>query len=203
MEIYLVRHGQTDFNLKQIVQGRGIDSVLNEEGRRQARAFFDTYKDIPFDAVITSALKRTQQTVAEFIQLGLPHFAMPELDEIDWGIYEGIAHDIEMHQRYLDIIDKWRGGDLNIKMEGGESARDLYLRQAPFFEMLKSADYDRLLVCSHGRSIRALLCTMTKTPLQYMDDFPHMNTSLYKLKYENDIFHIELFNNTDHLNESI
>ena len=47
--IYLIRHGETEFNRMGIVQGSGIDSDLNETGILQARAFFETYRHITFN----------------------------------------------------------------------------------------------------------------------------------------------------------
>ena len=84
--IYIVRHGQTDFNLKGIVQGRGVDSSLNETGFRQAQLLFEKYKDIPFDNILTSTLRRTHQTVSPFAEIGLHHTPKVALDEISWGI---------------------------------------------------------------------------------------------------------------------
>ena len=72
-KIYIIRHGQTDFNLKNIVQGSGVDSSLNERGIAQASAFFDAYQHIKFDKVYTSVLQRTGQSVQRFIDLGIPH----------------------------------------------------------------------------------------------------------------------------------
>jgi len=69
-KIYIVRHGQTDFNLNGIVQGSGVDSSLNEHGRAQANAFFQQYGAVKFDAIYTSVLKRTIESVETFIQQG-------------------------------------------------------------------------------------------------------------------------------------
>ncbi len=199
-EIYLVRHGQTDYNLKQIVQGRGVNSSLNETGKAQAAAFFNAYGSFDFDVLYTSKLRRTHQTMDDFIRKGLHHIETPALDEIDWGIYEGIAHDPQLHKRYLDIIQKWREGYLKIKIDGGESAFDLAERQKPWIDEIKRSKHQKILVCSHGRSIRALLCSMTEKSIAQMDEFPHSNTCLYKLLLNgNDQFKIEIFNNTDHL----
>ena len=71
--IYLIRHGETEFNRRGVVQGSGIDSDLNELGFLQARAFFDVYQDIEFDKIYTSKLRRTVQSVQEFINLGIPY----------------------------------------------------------------------------------------------------------------------------------
>lgn len=50
-DIYIVRHGQTDYNLKGIVQGSGVDASLNDTGREQAAAFHKAYGNYPFDRV--------------------------------------------------------------------------------------------------------------------------------------------------------
>ena len=92
-KIYLTRHGQTDFNRKGIVQGSGIDSDLNELGQAQARAFFDYYKDQPFDKLYVSALKRTHQSMAGFIESGLVYEELADLNEISWGEREGVPVD--------------------------------------------------------------------------------------------------------------
>src|SRR5258708_29183342 len=87
-KIYLVRHGQTDFNLRGIVQGSGVDSSLNDTGRAQALAFYQAYGDVPFDKVYTSRLRRTVETVRSFIDHGVLHEALGGLNEISWGTKE-------------------------------------------------------------------------------------------------------------------
>lgn len=201
--IYIVRHGETDYNLKGIVQGRGVNSSLNATGRKQAKAFFKAYGEIPFDVVYTSSLNRTHETMQAFISSGLAHVADPAIDEIDWGIYEGIEHHPEMHERYLAIIEQWRQTETSIKIDGGESADDLMERVRPFVDRIRESGHRTSLICSHGRTIRVLLCAMTGTPLHRMDDFPHGNTALYKLIFDGNSFTIDTFNNSDHLNGSL
>ncbi|MDO8991677.1 MAG: histidine phosphatase family protein, partial [Daejeonella sp.] len=87
--IYIIRHGETDLNKLGIVQGRGMDSSLNEKGLEQAEAFYQAYKQIPFDKIYTSSLKRTHQTVQKFIDSKIPWVQYPGLDELGWGIHEG------------------------------------------------------------------------------------------------------------------
>ncbi len=156
--IYIIRHGQTDFNVKQVVQGRGVNSDLNETGRRQAQAFFDKYHPVDFDVVYTSKLKRTHQTVAHFISKNIPHEIRENIDEIDWGIFEGVEHDKSLQKEYYDIIESWAKGNLTIKIEGGESAQDLADRLIPFVEEIKQSEHQSVLVCTHGRTLRVLMC---------------------------------------------
>ncbi|MBK7958290.1 MAG: histidine phosphatase family protein [Bacteroidetes bacterium] len=75
-EIYIIRHGETDMNKRNMVQGRGVNSVLNEHGHRQAKAFFEAYRHIPFEIAYSSSLTRTIQTIQPFVQLGIEHRAM-------------------------------------------------------------------------------------------------------------------------------
>lgn len=60
-------------------------------------------------------------------------------------------------------------------------------------------DEKLVLVCMHGRAMRLLLCLLANKPLSEMGDFPHLNTTLYKVELTGDKFSIVEFNNTDHL----
>jgi broad specificity phosphatase PhoE len=82
--IYLIRHGETDYNRRGVVQGSGVDSDLNEMGRAQAMAFFQAYQHVPFQKIYISGLKRTYQTVESFIELGMPYEKLTGLNEISW-----------------------------------------------------------------------------------------------------------------------
>jgi len=201
-KIYLVRHGQTDYNLKGIVQGSGIDSSLNEKGKAQAQAFYQSYKDTPFDKVYTSALRRTHESVKSFLDDGLPHQIVPELNEINWGIREGVKITPEEDAYYHDVIRQWQEGNTTLRIEGGESPQDVFENQTKAIEiMLANTTEDIILVCMHGRAMRILLCQMLNYPLKCMDLFEHSNLCLYKLTYTGSMFTVEAFNNTDHLQD--
>lgn len=197
---YFIRHGQTDLNLKGIVQGRGVDSPLNENGVKQALAFYNSYKNIPFDKIYTSTLLRTHQTVAPFLKHGVPMEQLLGLDEISWGIYEGQEQTEEILSGFEKVVASWRGNNLDLAIENGESPNQLVYRQKEAIEyMLKQPDEETILVCMHGRALRVLLCHLTETPVCNMDDFPHTNTALYKLEYVNNSFTIVDHYNTKHL----
>lgn len=197
--IYIIRHGQTDFNVKQVVQGRGINSDLNDTGIQQAKLFFEAHKEINFDVVYTSSLKRTWQTVDAFISKKIPHIATKNLDEIDWGIFEGVEHHPTLQETYYNIINEWKNGNLSIKIEGGESAQDLADRLQPFVNELFNTKYENILVCTHGRTLRVLMCLMLNKPVSKMDDYEHQNTGLYHLQLKDGIFSIVKENDIEHL----
>lgn len=197
--IFIIRHGQTDFNVRQVVQGRGINSDLNDEGIRQAKLFFQAHQEIKFDVVYTSSLKRTWQTVDSFISKKIPHFVRPEIDEIDWGIFEGVEHHPDLQKTYYDIIEDWKTGKLDIKIEGGESAQDLANRLQPFIEELKNTNEQTILVCTHGRTLRVLICLLLEKSIAQMDEFEHQNTCLYHLTFDGNKFEIIKENDIAHL----
>lgn len=181
--IYLIRHGETEYNRLGMVQGSGIDSDLNEIGRAQAAAFFEHFKQIPFKKIYTSKLKRTHQSVAKFIELGLPWEQHEGLNEISWGNTEGHTASPETDQVYYQILAAWRNGDTNLAVNGGESPNEVAARQKPFLDLIDSKpDEDPILICMHGRAIRILLCGLLKLPLSRMDMFEHRNLCLYKLQ---------------------
>ncbi|HMW13887.1 MAG TPA: histidine phosphatase family protein [Chitinophagales bacterium] len=199
-EIYIIRHGQTDFNVKQIVQGRGINSDINDTGIQQAKLFFEAHKEIKFDIVYTSSLKRTWQTVDSFISKKIPHLIRTNLDEIDWGIFEGVEHHAGLQKEYYDIIEEWKNGNLSVKIEGGESANDLAERLLPFIEEIKNTTAQTILVCTHGRTLRILICLLLRIDIAQMDNFDHQNTCLYHLSYDDNTFSLIKENDTTHLN---
>jgi broad specificity phosphatase PhoE len=199
-EIYIIRHGETELNRLGIVQGRGVDSDLNDTGRAQAAAFYNHYKDIQFDKIYTSVLKRTHQTVKQFIDLGLPWEQHTGLDELAWGLWEGQPNTPEARHAFLEIVEKWQGGNYEAKFEGGESPNDVSLRMNETIELIKSrTDEKRILVCMHGRAMRLLLCMLLDKPFSEMVDFPHQNTTLYKISFDDGHFSVIDFNNTNHL----
>ncbi|MFC7523407.1 histidine phosphatase family protein [Parapedobacter sp. GCM10030251] len=197
--LYIIRHGQTDLNLKGIVQGRGVDSPLNEMGKMQAEAFYARYKNEQFDKIYTSTLLRTHQTVAPFLENGLPMEQLEGLDEIGWGIYEGREQTPEIMEGFSDLITRWRNGELDTCVEGGETPNQLARRQREALQyILSKKNEKKILVCMHGRAMRVFLSVLTDRDIALMDDFPHTNTALYKVYYDG-AFSIEDAYNIEHL----
>jgi broad specificity phosphatase PhoE len=199
-KIYLVRHGQTDFNLQGIVQGSGIDSSLNDRGRLQAAAFYHAYRDIAFDKIYTSSLKRTVETMQPFINDGIPYESLAGLNEISWGSKEGQKITASEDAYYHWMLGQWQQGKTSVRIEGGESPEDVALRQRPAMDLIMDRiEEHNILICMHGRAMRILLCGMLNYPLKAMDTFEHENLCLYLVHHTGTLFTIEKFNHTAHL----
>jgi broad specificity phosphatase PhoE len=200
--LYIVRHGQTELNRLGIVQGRGKDTDLNDEGRRQANQFYQAYKDVAFDKIYISALKRTQQSIQQFIDLGIPFEKLTGLDELAWGVHEGQASTPETKAAFLQIVRDWVAGNLDNKFEGGESPNEVQARQREAMDIIMShPEEETVLICMHGRAMRLLLCLLTGKSASEAEDFPHQNLVLYKVVFDGEKFKITDFNNSEHLKD--
>ncbi|MFN7313550.1 MAG: histidine phosphatase family protein [Bacteroidota bacterium] len=198
-ELYIIRHGETEYNKLNIVQGNGIDIGLNENGRRQAELFYQKYQNHPFDVVFTSSLIRTKESVAQFLASGLPHIEVPELNEISWGDFEGKPQTPDQKRIYWEMIEAWNKGELDKKINNGESPIELQLRQQKALETILNHEAEQMLICMHGRAMKSFLCLMLNKPLTAMEEFQHSNLCLYKVSYSGAEFNLQLSNSTLHL----
>jgi len=198
--LYIVRHGQTDLNKQGIVQGRGMNTDLNADGLKQANDFFQAYKNTHFDKIYISKLKRTQQSIQQFIDLGIPFEKLEGLDELAWGVLEGQPSTTENKAAFLKLIRNWLAGKLDSKFEGGESPNEVKMRQLMALDTIMSRPEEKdVLICMHGRALRLLLCILLNQPLTNMENFPHQNLVLYKVTWDGTKFDIVDFNDAKHL----
>lgn len=183
-KIYLLRHGQTDYNLQGVVQGSGIDAPINATGRAQAEAFFGAYREVQFDQLYHSALIRTRQSIQGFIDLGIPVVALTELNEISWGDYEGTPMTPEEGEYYRMMLDQWQQGNLDYAIAGGESPNSVAERLHRAIQIILNGPGETILVCMHGRAMRIFLSLICETPLKEMDQYEHGNLCLYLLRQD-------------------
>jgi len=196
MKIYIIRHAETEYNKKGIIQGSEVDSDINHVGESQANSFYEYYKDINFDKIYVSDLKRTFQTIRRFTKNGLSYEKLKEFNEISWGINQGKSDDLEDYAR---LIDTWLAGNLDNKFEEGESPNEMSVRLVKGFNKVLDDDYDTVLLCIHGRALRILLSKIIDNDLTKMDKYVHSNTGLYILEYKNGKYEILGSNLRDHL----
>jgi broad specificity phosphatase PhoE len=198
--LYIVRHGETDFNACNILQGAGVDLPLNDKGLAQSQSFYEYYKDIPFTKIYTSTLERSIQSVDSFIRKGISHEARKELVEISYGLYDGVKSSIEPEGPYRKLQQKWNGGNMDAKMPDGESPMEVRNRMMPLLHhIIHNVTDEYILICFHGRAMRIFLATLLDLDLIHMNLFNHSNMGLYVVKYRSPFFCIEKFNDLAHL----
>lgn len=196
MKLYIIRHAETEYNRKGIIQGSEVDSDINDVGESQANSFYEYYKNINFDKIYVSDLKRTFQTIRRFTEKGSSYEKLKEFNEISWGINQGKSDDLEDYAR---LIDTWLAGNLDNKFEEGESPNEMSVRLVKGFNKVLDDDHDTVLLCIHGRALRILLSKIIDNDLTKMDKYVHSNTGLYILEYKNGKYEILGSNLRDHL----
>ena len=167
--LVLVRHGQSDWNLKNLFTGwRDID--LTDKGVAEAREAGRKLiaQGITFDVAFTSALKRAQRTLdlmlEEMGQTALPVFKDQALNERDYGDLCGLNKDDARKKWGEEQVHKWRRS-YDIAPPGGESLRDTAARVLPYYiqEILpRVMRGEHVLVSAHGNSLRALVMVLDK-----------------------------------------
>lgn len=155
MYIYLMRHGQTDWNLVHRMQGHS-DIPLNRTGLRQAREAAAAMEDLPIDRILTSPLRRAKQTAqAVAAGRGVPVLTEELLVEMSFGGLEGV----EMNRR-AECAVLFDHPEQYVPLPGGESYDELLERGQTLLErVLKPLEgrYHDVLCCSHGAMIRGVV----------------------------------------------
>lgn len=161
MIIYVMRHGQTDWNVVKRLQGRS-DTELNENGRELARKTGKALLTVPFTAAFSSPLKRARETAA--LALGgrdVPVIEDERLIEISFGVYEGLCSGKEHYEiPDADFSYFFTAPDQYRMPEGGEGFDELHRRTADFLRDITTRpelEEETVLVATHGAAGRALL----------------------------------------------
>jgi 2,3-bisphosphoglycerate-dependent phosphoglycerate mutase len=167
--LVLVRHGQSEWNLKNLFTGwRDVD--LTEQGIAEARLAGSRLKaeGLRFDKAFTSNLKRAQRTLSlaldEMGNGGIPIVKNIALNERDYGDLSGLNKDDARKKWGEEQVLKWRRS-FDIAPPGGESLRDTLARTLPFYvqEILPCVlRGERTIVAAHGNSLRALVMVLEK-----------------------------------------
>lgn len=200
---YFVRHGETEYNRRGIVQGRGIDARLNATGRKQAVAVAHRLADVSFNAIYTSPLRRAVETMEAIAMMhaDVPVYQVADLEEMAWGIYEGEPHTPRLQQVFAGYRARWRQGEFHLPVEGGESIRDVQVRaERAVATMLDRHAGQTVLVVTHGRFLRVLLSTVLEEyGLERMEEIEHTNTGVNTLCCREGCFEAVRLNCVAHL----
>ncbi len=171
MNLYLIRHGETDWNIVKRLQG-ATDIPLNENGEALARKTCEGLKEISFDRIFTSPLKRAYRT-AEIIRgsCDIPIIPDERIREICFGDYEGLVSKSEGYNiPDPDFKFFFTKTECYRTPPNGESVESLLKRTADFLEELKSREDlkgKNILISSHGAAVRAMLCNIERSDISH------------------------------------
>lgn len=177
MKLYVVRHGETIWNVEKRVQGIS-DIPLTEKGMKDAEELQDLISTLNIDVVISSPLERARETAKILIDSKLPVNTDDRIKERDWGMNEGAL---------IDTVDRWDCWDviLNTKVQNIECIQDFMDRVSNFIEEIKIKYKDKnVLIVTHSavsRVIHYLLGTIPEDGNLSKINIPNLRIIEYEI----------------------
>lgn len=199
MKIYIIRHGETDWNVKKMWQGT-TDIPLNEKGVLQANQVAKRLENVNFERIFSSPLIRAKATAEAVGKIkNLDVCVKRDLREVELGEWEGLTH-TEVVSKYPDTFTVWEKGlDTGEIGFGIENFNDLQERAYKvLLEICEEAKGDTLIV-SHGAWIIGLVCKILHISLEYRKDVPVGNTGITIIEYSNSKFLVKTLNDVAHI----
>jgi broad specificity phosphatase PhoE len=185
--VYLIRHGQTVWNLERRYQGQ-IDSPLTDLGRDQMRRLAAALAAEPVRAVYTSPLHRclwgAERIAAHH---GLRPIVEPNLIELDHGVLDGLRVD-EMEAHVGDIVRRWWRDPANAEIPHGETLQHARDRAFDVFNrIVRSHAGETAVVVAHGGVNKLILLTLLQAPLDSYFRLQQHNGAINLVEYRDDV----------------
>ena len=178
MRIYIIRHGQTELNNRQLLQGRS-DYPLNTAGIAQAEKAGERLRGVSFDHVFTSPLRRAVQT-AEIVAPGIPPVVDQRLIEMDYGPYEGVG----LRELPPEVLTFFQDFVHNPAPAGMEQLSVVVARAGNFLENLQELE-GNVLISTHAIAMKGLLEYLTpESKGDYWSRYIG-NCAIYTTEYKN------------------
>jgi len=197
MRLIIVRHGETEANVKRLIQGGWSNAPLNKKGIEQAKNLAKSLKKEKIDYIYSSDLKRASQTAQEIFNYH-PKASLTKtkaLRELYAGVDEGKCKG-KSFTRYCLFS--------SYKPEGGESLLEAQERVRNYFNKIyKKHENDNILIVTHGVIISALFLYLFKKKLSLRNykEYRHKNTAYSILEINKDNVKIIALNSVEHLND--
>jgi phosphoserine phosphatase len=180
--IYLLRHGETDWNREERLQG-SLDVPINAVGIRQASQLARRLHNRRIGRIFTSPLVRARQTAAIISSRGscFP-LVQDDLREIDHGVWTGMSMKA-IQYRYPGLLAVWRQEPDRLRLDRAERLQDAYTRTARFLPTLLESALDQdVLVVGHGVTNSLILCAVAGTAIKHVGKFAQPNGSMMVLR---------------------
>ena len=202
VEIILIRHGVTLWNVEARIQGIS-DVELSPEGIRQAELLAENFPFDKVDAVYSSDLSRAK-TTAKFVadKFNLPVQTTAALREVDFGIWEGKSF-AELEKYEADNLKIFHTNPAELRLNRAETFQQAQARAMN--EIKKIIAYheldgeSRVVAVAHGSINRAILCAILDIPLKNMWRLSQFNTAINIFRVDDGNFTVQLINSTAHL----
>lgn len=197
MLFYCIRHGQSTYNAEGRVQGQS-DVPLSELGGRQGEAVAAALRGLPIEALYASPLRRAMETARPVAEaLGLPIQTDPRLKEVHAGVFQDRVRS-QLDELFPEVLARWRSGDPDFAIPGGETRRHLMERGRKVFDEILRSGHQQVAVVSHGGLIAAAIKSLLEIPAG-RHPFNLDNGSISQLTVDGPRVKLLTLNQVDHL----
>ena len=198
-KVYLVRHGQTEWNKKLTFRGK-IDIPLNEMGHREAEAISEALKDKNIEVIYTSPLRRSIETTEPIAKLfHLEIVPIEGLIDISYGDWEGLTFN-EVKKRYSDQYKKWEKRPDLVRFPNGETLNEVRDRSFRAFKnIVKENPGKSILITPHRVINKVLICSILGLSNSHFWEIKQDTGCINLIEYSNERFTLSLMNDTCHL----
>lgn len=205
VKAYLVRHAEAQGNVREFFQGH-IDTEVSEKGRKQLECLAEHFKNIDFDRIYSSPLKRTVST-AEAVNRyhGKEIIYDSGLVEINGGVWEGVKW-ADLPVKFPAEYDLWVNRMYDFSVENGEKMTDVFERMKKTVgRIVRENEGKTIVIVSHGCALRNYLCYANGDDITHLKDVGWSdNTAVSLVEYdENFNPHIIFKNSSDHLDDGL
>ena len=198
-EIFLIRHGETIWNTKKLIQGQ-LDSPLTDNGIRQSNLLSQRIKKINPDIIYTSDLKRAIDTANIINQhINKDIIEISGVRERNWGVFQG-ADWSKVKKFFPTQYKYYRNDSKNYKIPNGESYTQVTKRTMDSLEdIVENHKNQKVVIVTHGGVISPLIRDLLSIPYKTHKKFVISNTSITKLLYNDFGFSILSLGDIAHL----
>ena len=189
--IYLIRHGETEWNRKGLLQGQ-LNSSLTIEGIKNTEAFRPEITALNPDVVYSSHQERAL-TTAEILTGDLDREIIQESDlsEMNFGVFQGCSWD-HIENEMKDLYEKYREDDPDFAVPEGESHNQFHRRVTETLQQIVDENKGKkILIVSHGGSINKMLCYANGMAPSGNRFFRTKNLALNILRYREGQYSLE------------
>ena len=183
-EIILIRHGETEWNSQQRMQGHS-NSDLSSVGQAQIQALGEWMKNVPFDHIYSSDSLRAKQTAEAITQFSGHELKIDlRLREKNLGVFEGLTSE-EARERHPEVFRLFKTAGSKYVIDEGESTQQLQDRALEIVDEIRiKHPEEHVLLVTHGGFIRVVMKHSLGLSLETPTRFLIRNTSVFRLVWE-------------------
>ena len=183
-EIILIRHGETEWNSQQRMQGHS-NSDLSSVGQAQIQALGQWMKNVPFDLIYSSDSLRAKQTAESITQFSGHELQIDQrLREKNLGVFEGLTSE-EARERHPEVFRLFKTAGSKYVIDEGESTQQLQDRALEIVNEIRiKHPKERVLLVTHGGFIRVVMKHSLGLSLEVPTRFLIRNTGVFRLVWE-------------------